>query len=448
MRLFRSALTAVLVCGPACAGCSNEADPRPQWLVEVATDANVPAFADRLLIETGDCVVAPTGCAGSSRELAVGDASVWPVSFGVVPIGDAKATWLRARLYRSDRTIAGVPEAGWTIDATVLLPTMDALTAVGLVMDMRCAGVPSDPQNGTTCDPVSRAQVPSPTLATLDPLALPAPGSWANVPCTAPAPEGMACLPGGGFVLGDRLIIPDLVSSEYEATPERLVTLSPFFLDVDELTVGQMRDLVNRQLVSSEPAMSNGTVFRESCTYLGAQDDRNDALPVNCLGPDLAEKVCEALDKQLPSEAQLEYAAGNGVAETPYPWGYDRDACTLAAVDLGAHCRADPNADPYGPMAGGSATDVTLDGIRNLAGNVSEWAIDASAAYTDPCWADVPVPAPNPVCNQGGTAYPHEHGVRGGAWRDVYLAARTATRFSWNILPVDWVGFRCAQPHP
>jgi len=441
----------VLLAALSC-GCSSEVAPRTQWLVVLATDANVPSFADRLLIDVGECIGSSSTC--QSRELQLSDPDAWPISFGIAPQqSQAEVTFLRVRLFRSDRTIGGVPEPSLAIDASVFVPVIDEPTTVSLVLDMRCAGIASDPLDKLSCDPDTRLLVPSPVLAPTDDLSqLPEPGSWASIPCSVEAPSQMVCLPGSGFVLGDRDVMPELSSSEYAAAPERLVSLSPFYLDIDELTVGQMRELVNGGLVPWEPEQASDDFFRQACTYLGAQDPGADHLPVNCVGQDLAAAACAAVGKRLPTEAELEYAAGNGVAETPYPWGHDRNVCAYAAVELGGPCRLDPAADPAGPIAGGSELDVTEVGIRNLAGNLSEWTADASAAYTDLCWSQLPVPAHDPVCNMGGAQFPGEHIVRGGHWDLVPASARNATRYTWLSgavdYPADWLGFRCAQSHP
>ena len=81
----------------------------------------------------------------------------------------------------------------------------------------------------------------------------------------------------------------------------------------------------------------------------------------------------------LPSLAQWRYAAG-GRYDSTYPWGNDWDP---------AYCQcADSEAPDVLPLQGESGplqelfflNDVTLDGVKMLAGNVSEWCSDHGKA--------------------------------------------------------------------
>src|SRR5262245_47584447 len=96
--------------------------PRPQWRVEVTTDASIPQIGDRLLLE----VLHDEGqlaCAECRRQFGVLGAEQWDFSFGVVPPDPEARFRVRARLYRSSRSGPdGLPEGSSLIDAVGLLP--------------------------------------------------------------------------------------------------------------------------------------------------------------------------------------------------------------------------------------------------------------------------------------------------------------------------------------
>jgi formylglycine-generating enzyme required for sulfatase activity len=261
----------------------------------------------------------------------------------------------------------------------------------------------------------------------------------------------MACVPGGALLLGDPHAFPTI--GDKAPLPERLVQLSPFALDVDEVSVGTVRQLVLDGAVAGAPVPRSldPQLPEGACNYLDPSDASNDALPVNCVTRPYAQAVCEALGKRLPSEAEWEWAAGNLHEETAYPWGDDGDVCAHAVVGLGRFaeayqpepigCRtaADGSFLPWGPAPGGHALDVTALGVHNLAGNVAEWVADRLASYTATCWSGGAPMLIDPVCDASGLAY----GIRGSSWAGFALSARAAAR-DGNTGSSNAVGFRCA----
>ena len=108
--------------------------------------------------------------------------------------------------------------------------------------------------------------------------------------------------------------------------PERLVRVSPFALDRNEMTVREMRTLVTGGLVARPFARGLG---RPACTWTDAPDQLED-FPVNCIAQSNAARACEARGARLPTEAEWEFAAGDRDEEKRYPWGADPDACRFA----------------------------------------------------------------------------------------------------------------------
>ncbi|WP_437590996.1 formylglycine-generating enzyme family protein [Sorangium sp. So ce1000] len=442
-------------------GC--EPEPR-QWLVSVSTDAPTPRFGDHLLLEV---MGEDASCTGCMRLIGVDGPDSLPVSFGVVPRNEGATVRIRARLYRAEQAGPdGLPSASALIDAVAKLPPLDGETLVAFDLSMRCFGVPSLPDQGATCDPNVGALAPEPVLPLLsDVEPRPEPGSWpsaAAVSCQGPAPAGMVCVPGGVFLLGTPR--PGYtVDIDELSQPERLVQLGAFAIDVDEVTVGTVRELVATRKIRSEPAARDVDAPGSgpgACTYIGASDGANDALPVNCVTHALAEEVCSALGKRLPTEAEWEYAAGNLGDETAYPWGNGGDLCAMALLGRGRGigeadadvyenfgCRPLDAAVPWGPVAGGAPSDVTALGVRNLGGSMSEWVADTFAPYAAPCWQAGGPLLVDPVCREPAPGAGPSFSYRGSAWSGYKLAARAAARSHERASTFNpGTGFRCAKP--
>lgn len=434
------------------AGCGGRTvDARDQWTVVIATDAPVPQFGDRLLVELLDAQGQPA-CSACRREFGVPD--TWPVSFGVEPLPAVPVPHLRVRLYRSAATGGdGLPLGNALIDERGSLPTPHGNTHVYAPLAMSCFGIPSAP--GASCDPATGESVSEGELGA-PPSTMPAPGSWPPAlarDCTGTVPDGMVCVPGGAFLLGaPRFFYYDDVSAP---VPEHMVQLSPFALDADEFTVGAFRQLVAAGSASA-PVQQGSIMGSDMCTWLGANDATNDAAPVNCVTVDQAAAACAALGKRLPTEAEWEFAASNRTAETLYPWGDDDgNICALTAIGLGAQSAQGTEATfclatgkPPGPAPGGNPADVTALGVRNLGGNVAEFVVDRFAGYTAPCWNSARLlvdphcdtaapPADNPSAQQS---------IRGSDWAGIALAARSSNRNAVPLANRDALtGFRCAK---
>lgn len=443
----RLLLAATLGAIAAAGGCAQDAAPaRAQWKIFLATDAPVPQFGAQVLVEILDGTTPP------QRRILDGSTALrWPLSFGLVPDDVSKPVRLRVRLFRAAMTGAdGLPKSDALIDETATLPPIGrGVTTVGLTLPMACFNVAPQVDAAMTCDPATQQLAPEPTLPLLTSLAeLPAAGSWppaARVDCQGEVPAGMKCMVGGAFILGNPSFPP--IDDEWDPLPERLTQLSAFALDEDEFTVGQYRILVQAKgLREPLPAGSNPDAPTGLCTYLGKSQSSADSKPVNCVDWAGADSACKALGKRLPTEAEWEYAGGNLQAETPYPWGLEPSFCDHAVLARGRfgigepiECLQQGNTQfPPGPVPGGMDQDMTLFGVRNMAGNLAEWVADPFNPYTAPCWRLL-----DPLCTASSSGF--AHGLRGGSWQtNRFLAAVFIRHPSSDDGPSGAVGFRCA----
>jgi len=357
---------------------------------------------------------------------------------------------LHVLLYKRSTALAGDLPPG--LEAWVSLPPIPVEGAV----DARVL-LPTE----TFARPVGTKDAPR----AVDPSGGPSVGTWAGArrtPCSAPAPSGMACVPGGAYLSGDPTLI---ARAETDADQPHLIVLSPFYVDVHEVEVAAFRELAAATAVLPWTGSETGTDSKDWCTYTSTPSPR-DALPIVCLSQKSARAHCVARGGDLPTEAQFEYVAG-GMRGRRFPWGDDLPACEDAIWGHGGfpggpaeisayngNCRPKKGADSFGlPYAvtrlDGRARDrVLLGGVEvlDLAGNVSEWTRDAFQPQSGPCFHPATTAVlHDPTCTfvpgmLGG------FGVRGGsiihAPREIAAAVRQRQVEGAYL----HVGFRCVRP--
>lgn len=448
--LTRAALLALL--GTIGGGCGDDVAPaRAQWLIRVQTDAPIPQFGDRILVELVDDR-GELACSECRRIFGIREERQLPLSFGIADTGRANLR-LRVRMFRADHSTAGgQPREGLPLDYLGSLPVTGG-DVRRLRVDLRlvCAGIEADLGANTACDAAgARAAVRAVDIdddGLLGPSAL-----TGSEPCDS-VPAGMVCVPGAIFALGRAQGSADF-DPLAASVPERLTRVSSFAMDRTEMTVAELRALVDAGKVSAPVTHTSAPV----CNYT-VKPGEYDQFPVNCIPWDDAAAACEALGKRLPTEAEWELAAGNGAEETTYPWGESDDTCAQSIVgrgrtpfegadnDVSLLCRnpGDGSLLPWGTVPVDQGNDVTKLGIRHLGGNVTEWTADFAHAYTE-CFANEH-PLVNPRCR---TASPSLSAgetivVRGSNWQERgYNASATVRAFAPNG-PLPTVGFRCVR---
>jgi len=164
----------------------------------------------------------------------------------------------------------------------------------------------------------------------------------------------------------------DCEHSWYGDELERTVSLQPFALDINEVTVSQFAQFVVQHNYITH-AEKSGMSYRVDKPYSAyavvSEADLNwkntyvafsDNFPVVHVTQHDAAAYCAAIDKRLPTEAEWEYIAG-GQMRLTYPWGQQWDTSKL-------HWGMDGHSTK--PIA---SYPPTLLGHYDLAGGVSEW---------------------------------------------------------------------------
>jgi formylglycine-generating enzyme required for sulfatase activity len=430
---------AALVVALALVACQETAPPRPQALVFVDTDLASPGLADRVRIE----VLARTdgawtpACDGCSREVAIASAADWPLSFGVEAPEDGSPLRVHATLFPAGRISAGRALPETAIDGVFELSFGDAVMPQEVFLEGACAGIAGTDES--SC--VGGALAPIRVAPERDPAAPSRVGSFRRDeerPCDGPPAEDSGlfdeevCVPGATYWMGD--VRRQGFGAHFDAVPEHLVTVSSFFLDRYEYTVGRYRDALERGFVPT--GAPPGTVSTNpKCTLPDdEEDDSRDAFPLNCVHPYLAEELCGLDGRRLPTEAEFEWAAGNGPDERLFPWGELRTAETTL-MD--------------GPTPVGERDYDEASGISDLGWNVVEWMADDFQTYTERCWLPGNYGV-SPLCLSTPDDLLHGRSARGGYWMEAgdrgasyRPMAPNRQVYPQGVSPL--LGFRCAR---
>ncbi|HEX8114793.1 MAG TPA: SUMF1/EgtB/PvdO family nonheme iron enzyme, partial [Kofleriaceae bacterium] len=187
--------------------------------------------------------------------------------------------------------------------------------------------------------------------------------------------------------------------------PRRKVTVPAFFLDRDEVTNAQFAKLLNDYIgmvvVTDDEDyhkprfvhLNRGSGDRDvlydlndwhggSIDYVGTVDHHRfvvrpgrDLLPAAQMSWYGAKLYCESVGKRLPTEDEWE-AAARGRDDRRFPWGNALPRCgdvVIANDGKLAMSGSCPPGDVALRAIGASLQDITPDGVRGLAGGVSEW---------------------------------------------------------------------------
>jgi len=423
-------------------GCTDELPPEGQILLYVNTDAPLPpgetALFDRLRID-----IFPPGatetCVGCSREFGIDAPTIdeGRASVGIAPPFGVQGYRARARLYRSGGTSSGEPRLASTIESVVALPATEPEGIIEVTVMLRTDDVAR--QLGTLDDPIEPQFGPPRTGIV---------GTWPGarrVDCPAPPRDDEVCVPGGAFWMGDPRL--DLSAAfDLDGELERLVVLSPFYLDREEVDVAAFRASgLAEYLVPGAPSDDPHEAGQNIpfCTFTSLPGSF-EAHPVNCVTWHRSQLFCEQAGKLLPTEAQLERVL-SGLGRTPFVWGTDQPRCEDAVFERDEEC-SHLGTGPA-PSGTGLRDRLSLAGgeIVDLAGNVLEWAADSWNRQEEPCWGTGVFF--DPRCDLVSPSDGAARSFRGDDWQSSIepAAVRSYQAFEMNAVSAR-LGFRCARP--
>ena len=257
------------------------------------------------------------------------------------------------------------------------------------------------------------------------------------------APAGMVLIPAGSFEMGS-----DDDDAYHDEQPVHTVHLDAFYMDMYEVTNAQFKVFVDAnphwqkyQVDAKVHGSAHGTYLAHwyGNDYLTGKTNH----PVVNVTWHAAMAYAQWAGKRLPTEAEWEYAARGGLAGQKYPWG---NTLSYADANYGWNVR---DTTPVGRYAANGY------GLYDMAGNVSEWCLDA---YNDDFYA-VSENSRNPIAGWHTVQWLVENFtrvqddiftgrvLRGGSWRYGARSLRVADR-DWDSETTkaqDYVGFRCVR---
>jgi formylglycine-generating enzyme len=235
----------------------------------------------------------------------------------------------------------------------------------------------------------------------------------------------MVLIPAGKFLMGE-------AHGEDDEKPVREVELSPFSMDVREVTQASYQALMGRN-----PSKFRGDdrpverlSWPHAIQYCNMRSLREGLKP--CY--DLATQRCDfaADGYRLPTEAEWEYACRAGTAS---PWSFGGDG-----AELDRHAWFKSNAEKTTHPVGEKLPNAW--GLCDMHGNVAEWCHDFYA----PTYGDA-----GPVKDPRGPERGDQRVLRGGSWSAGADGCRSAARMGETPALADVCfgyeayGFRCVR---
>ena len=165
----------------------------------------------------------------------------------------------------------------------------------------------------------------------------------------------MALIPAGSFEMGDHLDNMD------NALPVHTVELDAFYMDIHAVTVGQFKQFVEESGYSYNRWDNVGTY------------SPTDGHPMVYVTWNDATAYAKWVGKRLPTEAEWEYAARDGLTGKRYPWGDD-----ITHDD--ANYSGTGGKDEWQYSAPVGSFEPNGYGLYDMAGNVRPWCSDWSGS--------------------------------------------------------------------
>jgi formylglycine-generating enzyme required for sulfatase activity len=276
-------------------------------------------------------------------------------------------------------------------------------------------------------------------------------------------------VPGGSFRMGRDARDPDAYSGGGpDEVPAHSVTVSPYLLDVHEVTVARFRRFVesydgvppsagagehpmirgsgwqvewNGRLPVDSAALKASFPDAEMVTW---SDDpgSGECRPINYVSWYVAFAFCIWDDGRLPSEAEWEFAAAGGSRERLFPWGGAAPDNTRAVFGCSASGSPDCTAGDIPRVGSRSPRGDGRFGHADLAGSLNEFVRD----QYDVGFYSLPQATGSDVMNLANDPLALESVVRGGDYIQSGEFLRGASRGArTRSARNDQEGIRCAR---
>ena len=234
-------------------------------------------------------------------------------------------------------------------------------------------------------------------------------------------PENMVLIPAGEFQMGSD-------KGARNAKPVHSIYVDAFYMDAYEVTAGQYNTFLRATGHKGLPKLTRR-----------APTDRHPVVNVSWYD---AMAYAQWAGKRLPTEAEWEKAARGGLVGKTYPWGdaIDHSKARYGQMDVGFM--------PLKSMPVGSYS-ANGYGLYDMAGNVSEWCLDA---YEKDFY--MRLPRENPLAGEmtlrevsaNYLNVTSSRVLRGGGWFNTAQFLRVASRFRDAPTRMNgYIGFRCAR---
>ena len=270
-----------------------------------------------------------------------------------------------------------------------------------------------------------------------------------------PDPENMVLIPGGTFQMGSN-------DGDSDEKPPHSVTLGSFYMGKYEVTLRQFKEFIDASGYKTDAEKDggsyvwNGSSWDKKAGVYWKHDAEGNLRPsaeynhpVIHVSWNDATEYCKWLSQKrgksyrLPTEAEWEYAAGNGSKHTKYSWGNGNPSGKKGGnvADESAKSKFpswtvfEGYSDGFVYTASVGSFDANELGLFDMTGNVWEWCADWKGDY--------PSTAQN---NPKGPSTGSYRVYRGGSWSSFPQYCRVAYRDNISASSrSDDLGFRLAR---
>lgn len=257
--------------------------------------------------------------------------------------------------------------------------------------------------------------------------------SFSGDSCSPDCTNTMAFVSKGSFMMGCNPEVEQNCS--YDALPYHKVTLSDYWIDKYEVTVGQYRECITAGACNNSDAQMQHYASAAFPLPTAGKDN----YPMTLVTRAGAQAYCNWVGKRLPTEAEWEKAA-RGTDERLYPWGNSPDSTNQAYAILPSEQQT-PNKQEVTPPRTLGASPY---GAYDMLGNVAEIVADC---YQENWYGQSNVQDPTGPKAQSYGSCPCN--IRGGSYNLGYKytthsrKAESCLDLTHMLLPN--IGFRCSK---